>query len=191
MQRVFECGNAFLDKGVFQNTDLIEQCVADVASRLEARPVLVMYGKVCHQQRDVGFFSDNSKGYHYARQIMTSQPLTLALMELIDVINATLGTTFNGMLVNKYQDGNDYIGAHSDSLIGLDTAGVVALSYGAERKFRIRCKQDKQIVHEEKTTHCSVLQMGGNFQELFTHEIPVEKRVKDARYSFTFRSHVV
>ena len=33
--------------------------------------------------------------------------------------------------------------------------------------------------------------MAGNFQKEFTHEIPIEKKVKEVRYSFTFRTHLV
>ena len=35
----------------------------------------------------------------------------------------------------------------------------------------------------------SMLQMGGDFQKEFTHEIPIEKKVKEPRISFTFRKH--
>jgi len=92
--------------------------------------------------------------------------------------------------VNKYVNGNDYIGAHSDSEIGVDDKGVVALSYGAERIFRIRSKKDKKIVHEEPTTNGSLMHMGGAFQKIYTHEIPVQKKIKNARISITFRKHV-
>lgn len=33
--------------------------------------------------------------------------------------------------------------------------------------------------------------MGGNFQKEFTHEIPIEKKITDTRYSLTFRKHLV
>ena len=32
--------------------------------------------------------------------------------------------------------------------------------------------------------------MGGFFQTLYTHEIPIQKKVKGYRYSFTFRKHL-
>ena len=32
--------------------------------------------------------------------------------------------------------------------------------------------------------------MTGDFQNEFTHEIPIEKNIKDIRYSFTFRKHI-
>jgi alkylated DNA repair dioxygenase AlkB len=102
-----------------------------------------------------------------------------------------LGTQFNGILVNKYIDGNDYIGAHSDEENGLDSIGVVAISYGSERIFRIRDKSNKTIVCDEPTTHCSILHMGGNFQKLYTHEIPIQKKIKGSRISFSFRKHII
>jgi hypothetical protein len=32
--------------------------------------------------------------------------------------------------------------------------------------------------------------MGGDFQIEFTHGIPIEKKIKDVRYSLTFRKHI-
>ena len=88
-------------------------------------------------------------------------------------------------------DGNDYIGAHSDDESGLDSVGVVSISYGTERIFRIRDKINKNILFEDNTTHCGILHMGGNFQNLYTHEIPMQKRIKEPRISFTFRKHII
>ena len=87
-----------------------------------------------------------------------------------------IGAEFNGILVNKYMDGNDYISAHSDDETGLDLVGVVSISYGSERIFRIRNKATKEIICDELTTHCSILHMVGNFQKLYTHEIPIQKK---------------
>ena len=39
------------------------------------------------------------------------------------------------------------------------------------------------------TTSNSIIHMGGDFQKEFTHGIPVEKKVKEERYSLTFRKH--
>lgn len=184
MERVFEEGASFLDKGIFPDADLLTQCIADM--ELEEKPELMIFGKACKQQRNVGFFSDESIGYEYSRKLMPSKPLSSAMVQVLALMNEIMGTEYNGILVNQYMDGNDYISAHSDSQVGLDPVGVVAISYGAERKFRIR--KDKKIVHDELTTHCSILHMGGDFQKHFTHEIPKEK-VNGCRISFTFRKH--
>ena len=193
MERVFQnaSGTAFLDKGVFVDTELLEKCISYVEPQLEERPEIIVYGKPCRQHRNVGFFSDESIGYKYSKKLMASKPLSTSLSDLIVAINKMLGTQFNGILVNKYLDGSDYIGAHSDDETGLDGLGVVAISYGSERIFRIRNKNDKNIVCDEPTTHCGILHMGGNFQKLYTHEIPAQKKIKESRISFTFRKHII
>ena len=108
--------------------------------------------------------------------------------ELIKIINEQFGTEYNGILVNRYIVGNNYISDHSnDEGVG----GVVAISYCVVRKFRIREKVTKKIVMDIPTTHSSIIHMGGDFQKEFTHGIPVEKKVKGVRYSLTFRKHAI
>ena len=190
MKRVFENqeGTAFLGKCAFPNYELLKQCVFEANPLLEDRPEIIVFDKVCKQQRCVGFFSDKSIGYKYSNKLMASKALTPNMSELLLTVNTLLHTEFNGMLVNTYKDGSDYIGAHSDSEIGIEN-GVVALSFGAERNFRIRSKMDKKILHEEITTDGSILVMGGVFQKIYTHEIPVQKKIKESRTSITFRKH--
>jgi alkylated DNA repair dioxygenase AlkB len=120
---------------------------------------------------------------------MESKPLSQSMSELLHIVNKDTCAEFNGILVNKYMDGNDYISAHSDDETGLDSVGVVSISYGSERIFRIRNKETKVIMCDESTTHCSILHMGGDFQKLYTHEIPIQKKIKEPRISFTFRKH--
>ena len=189
MERFFQNtdGTAFLDKGNFINKELLENCIIDI--ELEEQPEIIIFGKKCKQQRNVGFFSNESIGYKYSKKMMESKPLSESMIELLRIINMEIGAEFNGILVNKYMDGNDYISAHSDDETGLDSVGVVSISYGSERIFRIRDKATKEIVCDESTTHCSILHMGGNFQKVYTHEIPIQKKIKEPRISFTFRKH--
>ena len=191
MERVFQNiqGTAFLDKGNFINKELLDNCIRDIEPQLEERPEIIIFGKKCKQQRNVGFFSNESIGYKYSKKMMDSKHLSQSMSKLLHIINMEIGAEFNGILVNKYMDGNDYISAHSDDETGLDSVGVVSISYGSERIFRIRNKETKEIMCDELTTHCSILHMGGNFQKLYTHEIPVQKKIKEPRISFTFRKH--
>ena len=184
MERIFQNADktAFLDKGMFTNVKLIENCIAEVESLLEERPEIIVYGKICKQHRNVGFFSDESIGYTYSNKLMKSKSLSEHMSELLSTINDMIGANFNGILVNKYMDGNDYIGAHSDDETSLDKIGVVSISYGAERIFRIRNKTTKEVMLNETTTHGSILHIGGNFQQLYTHEIPVQKKIKESRF---------
>lgn len=181
-----------LEKWQFHDMALLEECCKEVKPLLMIRPQIKVYGKICHQNRNVGFFSDKSIGYSYSGQLARSQPLTEKLKTLLEIINEKTASNFNGILINEYTDGTNSIGAHSDDESGLGKNGVVGISVGARRKFRIRHKDTKQIYDKNNEIYMEsgdVIHMKGDFQKEFTHEIPVEKRVKEGRISFTFRYH--
>ena len=159
---------------------------------LHERPPIVVMGRACRQPRDVAFFSDESVGYFYSQRVMQAQPLPPPMKLLLDIVNVTLGASFNGVLVNRYKTGKNSVGAHSDSEFALDTAaGVVALSLGATRIFRLRAKADNSRVGEFDARDGYALQMKGpRFQLILEHEIPVQARVTQARLSLTFRKHL-
>jgi alkylated DNA repair dioxygenase AlkB len=180
---------SFLNFTEFPNKALLKNCVAEVTTELDEYPEIRVFGKQCRQRRCVGFFSNESKGYYYSGQLAKSKPLSPQLQELLSIVNTTFKTSYNGILVNKYKTGEDYISAHSDNETNLDKSGVVAISWGATRKFRIRDKQTKKIMGDFPMLSGSMLQMGGEFQKEFTHEVPIEKKIKDERISFTFRKH--
>lgn len=170
--------------------DLLLECIEEIKGKLDEKPPVIVFGKPAVQHRNIGFFSNESIGYHYAGQLAASKPMTNALIELLNLINIEFKTDFNGILINEYPDGEHYIGKHSDDESALSNAGVVCISYGASRKFRIRDKSTNQIVMDIPTTSKEIWVMGGDFQKEFTHEVPVEKKIKDKRISFTFRKHL-
>lgn len=175
---------------------LIDDCIADCAGKLAIKPPITVYGKTGHQQRNVGFFSNESSGYNYSKQKMPSQALTPSMITLLAIVNAELGATYNGMLFNEYPDGTHAIGCHSDDEHELDpSVGVAALSIGAGRTFRVRFKDAGKKFAAKKwfdhvTGNYELMVMGGKFQKEFTHEIPVQKKIKKKRVSITFRKHV-
>tara|TARA_B110000467_G_C18228399_1_gene427209 strand:+ start:166 stop:738 length:573 start_codon:yes stop_codon:yes gene_type:complete len=187
--QVIKTDNSYLHIAQYPNKELIDQSVIDIMNKLDENPPIKLFGKICHQRRSVGFFSDDSIGYRYSNQISRSKSMTPALSKLLEHVNSIYDTRYNGILVNKYNTGEDYISAHSDNEVNLDDSGVVAISYGATRKFRIRNKETKKIVGDFPMRSYSILQMGGQFQKEFTHEIPIEKKIKETRISFTFRKH--
>ena len=170
--------------------DLLLECIDEIKDMLEIKPPVIIFGKPATQHRNIGFFSNVSIGYHYSRQLSASKPLTNALSKLMSLINIEFNSDFNGILVNEYPDGEHYIGKHSDDESALSNVGVVCVSYGASRKFRIRDKMSGNIVMDIPTTSNEIWIMGGDFQKEFTHEVPVEKKIKSPRISFTFRRHI-
>lgn len=172
-------------------SDLVDSCVDDIRPLLNDYPEIIVYGKKCLQRRSIGFFSDSIIGYKYSGKIETSQRLTKNLKILLDHINIKFNSDFNGILVNKYKDGLEYISDHSDNEQEISDKGVISISYGATRKFRIRNKLTKKIVKDILTENYQIIQMNGNFQKEFLHGIPIEKKIKEERISFTFRKHLV
>lgn len=166
--------------------------LANIKTLLLYEPEITVRGKKCNQRRNVGFFSNNNVGYQYSGQLMKSQKLEDSILtDTLTKVNSTLGTKFNGVLVNEYIDGTKTVGPHSDDERGLDkhTLCVAGIAYGAVRKFRIRNKETGKIVLDHDHQPCELLVMQGNFQKEFTHEIPQQKKVKDVRISLTFRHH--
>lgn len=186
---VLETLVSFLKNEIFGNIELLEECVEYTRDKLIEYPQIKVYNKVCRQRRCVGFFSNDSIGYRYSGQLAKSKQLNECLVTLLDTVNEKYNTDYNGILVNLYKTGEDYISAHSDDETNLDNSGVVAISYGATRKFRIREKKTREIVSDIPLTSGSIIQMGGEFQREFLHEVPIERRVKQERISFTFRKH--
>lgn len=156
---------------------------------LMQRPEIVVYGRICHQKRNVGFFSDVTKSYPYSGRAAPAVPLTLELKAIMEQVNRDFSYDFNSVLVNHYSSGEDVIGAHSDNEATLSSGVVAGIAFGVERIFRIREKSSKKIVYDHHRKPKSLVVMDGKFQQQFTHEIPVQKKVVEKRISLTFRKH--
>ena len=142
---IIETDNSTLKQYEFPElVEILPACVEEIAGKLIHHLEIKRFGKTFHQNRDIGFFSDDSIGYHYSGQLAPSIPLTSNLQVLLQFVNKEFGAEFNGILVNYYENGNETIGAHSDDERNLDSVGVVSVSYGATRKFRIRHKSTKK-----------------------------------------------
>lgn len=170
--------------------EVLKQCVDAVENELDVKPEIIMFGKICHQARSVGFYSNVSKGFNYSTTITPSKKMHPSLLQLLHQVNERFHENYNGILINKYDDGKDYIGKHSDDERGLGVSqGVIVLSYGAVRTFRVRNKLTGKIMMDVPTEPNVIIQMAGEFQKEFTHEIPIQRKCKEPRYSFTFRKH--
>lgn len=172
---------------MLSDTDVSELWEAPLVSRPEIR----IMGKQAFMRRNVGFFSDVADGYKYTGQKAEAKPLTPAMKKILEIVNTITGEEFNGLLFNLYLDGEDYISAHRDNERELGPIGVIALSFGAARTFRIRDYATKEVLFDHKTGNGELMWMRGeNFHKTLTHEVPKEKSVKEPRLSITFRGHM-
>ena len=105
---------SFLKFQEFPDKELLEKCVRDITENLDEYPPIKIFGKICHQRRCVGFFSNESVGYKYSGQLSASKPMMPSLLSMLTLVNSIFDTKYNGILVNKYKTGEDYISAQSD-----------------------------------------------------------------------------
>jgi alkylated DNA repair dioxygenase AlkB len=196
--KIIQTPKSFLTKFNLQDIDnceinekLLADCIEYIDGLLDIKPPIKIFDKIVNQRRDVGFFSSTSIGYYYSGLLAKSKPMNPSLNMLLRAINKMFGSEFNGILINRYNSGDEYIGPHSDDEKNLDSTGVVAISCGGERIFRIRNKYTKKIFQDIPISNLDIIHMGGDFQKEFTHEIPTTKKLVDIRYSFTFRHHTV
>lgn len=165
--------------------------------------------------RDVRFYSDAVDRYRYAGQIMPGVRMPPALATAVGSLADHLGVALNGALVNRYNDGHDYIVKHSDAVqecvpqpsVRVSVAGdaaphrmlprypgcpyIVTLSLGASRTFDVIDKATDQVAVRWTLNDGDICVMAGHTQDHYLHMVPAEPDVTGARYSFTIRNHVV
>lgn len=134
--------------------------------------------------------------YTYSAKAMSPLPWTTSLLTIktaieTELINHLIKTDFTSVLINKYRDGNDYLGWHSDNEKELGNEPVIAsISLGEARTFQFRLKDDHKKKIQIELNDGSLLVMRGKTQELWQHQIPKRSSataVINPRINLTFR----
>ena len=148
---------------------------------------LIMFGKKVREPRQSTWHADPHLAYTYSGSQRRPQPWTHTLANIRALCESHIGTTFNGVLLNHYRNGNDYMGWHADNERCNGPEPIIAsLSLGAERRFDLRHRE----THDVATTslaHGSLLVMSGLSQQKWVHRLPKSARVEEARINITFR----
>ncbi len=97
------------------------------------------------------------------------------------------GATYNSCLLNLYHDGSEGMGWHSDDEKSIEVGSSIAsLSFGAERKFSFRNKATEEKV-SVMLENGGLLNMKGETQRFWQHQLPKTKKVDEPRVNLTFR----
>ena len=173
-----DTGKSFLNIFNFKDVELLKSCFNEIKGKLN-RSIA----------RKVGFFSDTFSGYYkYGDLYLTkSQQLTPSTNILLKIVNEHFDNDANGILINEYKNGSEFIHRHKDSK-NVCSKGVFIISYGATRNFRVFDKLGNKL-KDIPLIHGQMLQMSGDFQEEFLHDLEKDNSIKEVRYSFNFHNY--
>ena len=150
-----------------------------------------IYGKLIITKRKVGWYGDKAFDYTYSKTTKKALPFTKELLEIKKITEEKTGEQYNSCLLNLYHNGDEGMGWHSDAEKELKKNGAIAsLSFGAERKFLFRHKEDKEKISVFLESG-SLLLMHGTTQTHWVHRMPPTKKVTSPRINLTFRTIVI
>lgn len=116
------------------------------------------------------------------------QPWPLVLLPVCERLQQACATPFNSVLINRYRNGRDSMGWHSDDEPELGERPVIAsLSLGAARRFLLRRRDDHALTTEFLLAHGDLLVMAGDTQRFYQHALPKTARPMGERINLTFR----
>ncbi len=149
---------------------------------------IFLFGRRLLQPRLIAWYGEPGLTYSYSGNNFIARGWLEPLNEIRQVLQQRLGISFNAVLCNRYRDGRDSMGWHSDDEIELGARPMIAsVSLGATRQFRLREKNNKSHSVRLELSHGSVLLMGGDTQKNWQHCLPKTTRLYEERINLTFR----
>lgn len=147
----------------------------------------IIFGKHIVTKRKVGWYADKPYQYTYSNIHRTALLWTPHLLALKSLVETKTQQSYNSCLLNLYHNGAEGMAWHSDDEHELKTAGSIAsLSLGAERKFAFKHKKTKErLVFELEAG--DLIEMKGETQSHWLHNIPTTKKIQSPRINLTFR----
>ena len=162
-------------------------CAALDSSISWQQDIFRIYGREIPLPRLTAWYGDPDATYRYSGITNRPRPWIPLLLDLKQKLEQATGGAFNSVLLNRYADGSQHQGYHTDNEAELGDCPLIAsLSFGATRRFAV-----KQIKGPLRIT-CdledgSLLVMSGALHENFVHALLKTKRHVEPRINLTFR----
>lgn len=139
-------------------------------------------------KRSHAAYGDEGVDYRFSGITIPAKPWLPCLLEIRDRLLEVTGERFNFVLVNRYADGNQTIGYHSDNERDLDhLAPIASVSLGAARNFLLKPKMGKPNTVRINLGHGSLLMMIPPTNTRWLHSLPPTKKQVAFRINLTFR----
>jgi alkylated DNA repair dioxygenase AlkB len=146
-----------------------------------------IFGREVDSPRLSRWIGDPDAVYTYSRTRFVPQPWSPVLDGVRARLQDALAVGFNSVLANRYRDGRDRMGWHSDDEPELGPQPFIAsLSLGATRRFALKPRGEGERLALD-LPHGSLLLMAGNTQRRYRHALPGTARPVGERINLTFR----
>jgi alkylated DNA repair dioxygenase AlkB len=147
-----------------------------------------LFGREVDSPRLSSWIGDEDAAYTYSGTRFQPRSWPPALVDIRRRLAHELDCRFNSVLANRYRDGRDCMGWHSDDESELGPQPVIAsLSLGATRHFVLKHRREPSYKLELPLTHGSLLVMRGDTQANYRHSLPRTARPVGERINLTFR----
>ncbi len=147
-----------------------------------------MFGREIDSPRLSCWIGDAGASYRYSGTRFAPHPWPPALETLRQRLVGELGAGFDSVLANRYRDGRDAMGWHSDDEPELGPTPLIAsVSLGAPRRFLLRQRREHAVKLALDLPHGSLLLMAGSTQRCWQHALPKTARPCGERINLTFR----
>ena len=147
-------------------------------------------GKNYKVKRKVAFYGDKDIFYKYSGSKKLAIPWTKSLTNIKNQIKKKNNYDFNSVLLNSYDNGDVYMGWHSDDEKELGTNPLIAsISLGESRDFLFKHKYDNSLKKIKiNLSNGSLLLMKGRTQHFWNHCLPKRRLIVNERINLTFRN---
>lgn len=147
-----------------------------------------LFGREHAVPRLSSWIGDPDAHYRYSGTDFAPRPWPAALVPIRDRLARETGVEFNSALANRYRDGRDAMGWHSDDERELGPAPMIAsLSLGGTRRFVLKHRTTPALKLALELPPGSLLLMAGETQRHYRHSLPRTARAVGERINLTFR----
>lgn len=156
------------------------------------QPRLRLYGREHPIPRRQVWMGDAEARYRYSGQDFAPDSWHPVVKNIRKAVVARLGrggieADFNSVLLNRYGNGQERMGWHSDDEPELGPQPLIAaVSLGSERPLRFRWKHKEGAAFNVWLPHDSLLVMGAGVQARLQHAL-LPRKLPGLRISLTFR----
>lgn len=191
METLIKSETSFLRQIDFSKNALIILLACDlIKSKFkENLKVKILGGKKYTQDKKTIFLSNSIGNYNIMGQRFESHPFQCGFETILKIINEYFDTNFNGIIIDKYENGNHYTEPYSDyeSYMNKNDVLILTSGNGFNRKMRIRERKTNIIVKDILMETNNVIQMGGEFQNDYKYEILADENVRNSITTLTFK----